>query len=61
MDKLVKLKAERNNEAVALALNNLTMAAKSDQNLMPFILLAVEEYATLGEISNCLRNVFGEY
>lgn len=61
MNKLVKLKAERNNDAVALALNNLTMAAKSDQNLMPFILLAVEEYATLGEISNCLRNVFGEY
>ena len=61
MDKLNRLKSERNNEAVALALKNLNEAAKSDQNLMPFILIAVEEYATLGEIADGLRNVFGEY
>lgn len=60
-DKLKKLKAERDNDAVNLALNNLTEAAKSDLNLMPFILTAVEEYATLGEIADCMRNVFGEY
>lgn len=60
-DKLDKLKAERDNEAVKLALNNLTAAAKSERNLMPFILTAVEEYATLGEIADCMRNVFGEY
>ena len=60
-DKLVKLKAERNNEAVQLALQNLDHAAKTNLNLMPYILHAVEEYATLGEIADCLRNVFGEY
>lgn len=59
--KLNKLKAERDNEAVELALNRLTDAAKSNDNLMPFILTAVEEYATLGEIADCMRNVFGEY
>ncbi|MFI5452096.1 methylmalonyl-CoA mutase family protein [Pedobacter sp. UC225_61] len=60
-EKLKLLKAERNNEAVNLALDNLRNAAKSDHNLMPFILTAVEEYATLGEIADCMRNVFGEY
>ncbi|MEJ5994588.1 methylmalonyl-CoA mutase family protein [Pedobacter sp. Du54] len=60
-DKLNQLKIERNNDLVALALNNLKEAAKSEQNLMPFILIAVEEYATLGEISDALRSVFGEY
>ncbi|SFG67563.1 acyl-CoA mutase large subunit family protein [Pedobacter insulae] len=61
IDKLIKLRAERNNKAVAQALKNLGDAAKSDQNLMPFILAAVEEYASLGEIADCMRNVFGEY
>lgn len=61
IDKLKKLKAERNNKAVEIALKKLIEAAKSDQNLMPFILTAVEEYATLGEIADCMRNVFGEY
>ena len=61
VDKLKKLRAERNNEAVEEALLNLKKAANGTENLMPFILLAVEEYATLGEIANCLREVFGEY
>ncbi|RYF10239.1 MAG: methylmalonyl-CoA mutase, partial [Flavobacteriales bacterium] len=60
-EKLNKLKEERNNDAVKLALTSLTAAAKSDENLMPYILTAVEEYATLGEIADCMRNVFGEY
>ncbi|MFA4871132.1 MAG: methylmalonyl-CoA mutase family protein [Pedobacter sp.] len=60
-DKLQKLKSERNNEAVKKALLNLSEAAKNTDNLMPFILSAVEEYATLGEIADVLRNVFGEY
>lgn len=60
-DKLQKLKTERNNEAVEKALLNLSVAAKNTDNLMPFILSAVEEYATLGEIADELRNVFGEY
>ena len=61
INKLKKLKAERNNLAVEQALLNLKNAANGTENLMPFILLAVEEYATLGEIANCLREVFGEY
>ena len=60
-EKLEKLKAERNNEAVENALNNLRNAASGTDNLMPFILAAVEEYATLGEIADVLRGVFGEY
>lgn len=60
-EKLIKLKAERNNEAVAETLNNLRSAAKTEQNLIPFILAAVEEYATLGEIADTLRSEFGEY
>jgi len=59
--KINKLKAERDNQAVEKALNDLMNAAKSSDNLMPFILSAVEAYATLGEIANVLRDVFGEY
>jgi methylmalonyl-CoA mutase N-terminal domain/subunit len=60
-EKLTRLKLARNNDAVNLSLKNLKDAAHSDQNLIPFILVAVEEYATLGEIADCLREVFGEY
>lgn len=60
-EKITSLKNERNNNEVNKALVNLSAAAKSNQNLMPFILIAVEAYATLGEISDCLRDVFGEY
>jgi methylmalonyl-CoA mutase N-terminal domain/subunit len=61
MDKLARLKAERDNPAVKLALDQLKESAKGTQNLMPFILTAVENYATLGEIADTLRSVFGEY
>jgi methylmalonyl-CoA mutase N-terminal domain/subunit len=60
-DKINRLKKERDNEAVAIALTNLKKAAESTENLMPFILTAVEAYATLGEIADVLRSVFGEY
>ena len=61
MEKLDLLKAERDSNAVTQALQNLQQAAKGKQNLMPYILTAVECYATLGEISDTLRAVFGEY
>jgi methylmalonyl-CoA mutase N-terminal domain/subunit len=61
IDKLKTLRATRNNFNVDQALYNLQQAAKGDENLMPFILTAVESYATLGEIANTLRKVFGEY
>lgn len=61
IDKIKKLKAERNNEAVKTALQNLQNAAKDNTNIMPPILAAVENYATLGEIADTMRKVFGEY
>lgn len=61
MEKLTKLKAERNNQAVQASLQQLKEAAKGTQNLMPYILTAVERYATLGEIADTLRSVFGEH
>jgi methylmalonyl-CoA mutase N-terminal domain/subunit len=61
MEKIIILKNKRDNKAVADDLKKLGDAAKGKQNLMPFILNAVESYATLGEISDTLRHVFGEY
>jgi len=60
-EKIKRLKTERDNEAVNAALLSLKAAAKTNENLMPYILTAVEVYATLGEIADVLRNVFGEY
>lgn len=60
-EKLEALKAERDATAVAAALNALAKAAAGTENLMPYILSAVEAYATLGEISDILRKEFGEY
>ncbi len=59
--KLDDLKAVRNNEAVIIKLEILKKAAEGEDNLMPLILDAVREYATLGEICGVLREVFGEY
>ncbi len=55
------LKERRDNQAVSHALTRLEAAARSDDNLMPNILDAVERYATLAEICNVMREVFGEY
>jgi methylmalonyl-CoA mutase N-terminal domain/subunit len=60
-DKLIKLKSHRNNDAVQSVLKRLSDAAKSQENLMPIVLEAVEHYCTLGEIADVLRGVFGEY
>jgi methylmalonyl-CoA mutase N-terminal domain/subunit len=61
IDKINKLKSQRNLEKVDLLLNEIKLAAQSDRNLMPYIINAVEAYATLGEVSDTLRSVFGEY
>lgn len=58
---LNKVKAERNNDDVKSKLNDLKAAAQGDDNLMPHILTAVRSYASVGEICNTLRVVFGEY
>jgi methylmalonyl-CoA mutase N-terminal domain/subunit len=60
-EKLLRLKQQRNNAEVNAALQQLTVAARGSENLMPYILTAVECYATLGEIADTLRNIFGEY
>jgi len=60
--RLNEVKKQRNNAKVKEALDNLRKAAeKEDVNLMPFMIQAVKEYATLGEICDTLRQVFGEY
>lgn len=60
--KLAKLKAERDNQAVQEKLAALETACKDESvNLMPFILDAVRVYATLGEICGVMRKVFGLY
>ncbi len=61
IDKINKLKAERNQHDVDAALATLSEHARGTENLMPDIIRAVEAYATLGEIANTLRDVFGEY
>ena len=61
VDKLIALKAKRDNTAAKTCLQKIAAAAHTDQNLMPLVLDAVEHYCTLGEISDTLRDVFGEY
>ncbi|MCK5832374.1 methylmalonyl-CoA mutase family protein [bacterium] len=60
-EKLFKVKSNRNTQAVEESLKALETAASGDDNLMPYIISAVRAYATIGEISDILRGVFGEY
>lgn len=61
IERLHKVKARRDSTAVRSALDRVERAAQGDENLMPHIINAVEAYATVGEISDKLRAVFGEY
>ena len=61
IEKLEKLRAERDANTVEKTLSDLRQGAEGQGNLMPLILEAVKAYATLGEICNVLRGVFGEY
>jgi len=61
VEDLKKLKEERDNHEVKENLKLLEKAAKTDANLMPLILDCVKSYATLGEICDVLRSIFGEY
>jgi len=58
---LAKVRAERNNKAVIAALEAVRKAAVDQTNLFPAVLDAVGVYASLGEICDVLRDVFGEY
>ena len=56
-----KLRKSRDEKKTQYALSKMQKAAESDNNLMPFIVDAVQAYATTGEISNTFREVFGQY
>ncbi len=58
--KLADLRERRDNEKVQQTLAALEKGAAGHENLLPLILAAVETYATLGEISDAMRRVFGE-
>jgi len=60
-ERLRKLRAERSQAEVERRLGALRNAAKGNENLMPFIFDAVKAYATLGEICDAMRDVFGTY
>ena len=55
------LKKSRNQSNVNSILEKITEECKSDSNLMPFIISAAKEYATLGEIIKAMKNEFGEW
>ena len=59
--RLNALRAKRDSARAQSALAELQRRAASTENLLPAILAAVEAYATIGEISDALRRVFGEY
>ncbi len=61
VERLRQLRARRDPSRVARALAQVEEAARSEANLMPAILEAVRAYATVGEIADALRRVFGEY
>lgn len=61
IEELEALRGKRDNQAVEKNLAALKAAAEGDENLMPGFLACVREYATLGEICDTLRGVFGEY
>jgi methylmalonyl-CoA mutase N-terminal domain/subunit len=61
LERLERVKRERNHQKVKQALGKLHNEADKDKNLMPTIIEAVKAYATLGEITEVLRTVFGEY
>jgi methylmalonyl-CoA mutase N-terminal domain/subunit len=60
-ERLRKLRAERSSDEVACRLSALRKAAQGTDNLMPYIFDAVKSYATLGEICDAMREVFGTY
>ncbi len=61
IESLRKIRGNRDANKVKTALNKISAAARTDENLMHVVIEAVEVYCTLGEIADCLRNEFGEY
>ncbi|KYK38653.1 MAG: methylmalonyl-CoA mutase family protein [Theionarchaea archaeon] len=61
VERLQKLRKERDNKRVENALREVEKAAEADVNMMPYFMEAAKHYATLGEICQVLRDVYGEY
>jgi methylmalonyl-CoA mutase N-terminal domain/subunit len=61
MERLRKLRAERDGQRVTQVLSKVRSVAESGENIMPVMIEAVDAYATIGEISDALRQAFGEY
>jgi methylmalonyl-CoA mutase N-terminal domain/subunit len=61
VERLEKVRAQRDSGAVARTLDTLRLAAQRGENTMPATIEAVREYATLGEICSALRDVYGVY
>ena len=59
--RLRRLKKKRNSKKVQAHLVNLENAARQNENLMPYIVEAVSEYCTIGEMISCLENVYGRF
>ncbi|MCX5992156.1 MAG: methylmalonyl-CoA mutase family protein [Chloroflexi bacterium] len=61
IERLRRLKSVRDNGKVGQTLDSVRTVARSSDNIMPVMIDAVKSYATVGEISDALRQVFGEY
>ena len=59
--RLKELKKDRDNKAVKNSLKALEKAAREEKNVMPYLLACCKDYATVGEMSNVFRDVFGEF
>jgi methylmalonyl-CoA mutase, N-terminal domain len=59
--RITRVRAERNQDAAQKSLARIEEVARGDSNLMPPIVNAVRNWATLGEIADAMRRVFGEY
>lgn len=59
--KLQKIKNERDNQKVNDCLNAIKEDAQNNKNLMPSVIEAVKVYATVGEITNAIKEIYGEY
>jgi methylmalonyl-CoA mutase N-terminal domain/subunit len=61
ISRLNRIKSGRDREAVRRSLDDLRLAAKEEKNLMPYLMSAVKQYCSVGEISEVLRQVYGVY
>jgi methylmalonyl-CoA mutase N-terminal domain/subunit len=61
INRLERLRAERDNEQMQSSLDALRDACANDKNVMPYLVDCAKAYATLGEITDVMREAFGIY